>query len=393
MGEVQRVEPAELTKQSAEMRGVDWHNPFAHAVAPPDALPSSAAAVANLNANAQSLLEFQRWAETENQRIAEMLQIAADAYIRVDEACGRAIEDPARQAAVEAIAIPAPATPPPAPPHPVGAPQRIDAGGYSDVYGTQADLIAGDDGASLKAAMLQWGLAATRVRDNAPRPPSGDWEGRAADAAYARMTEFAGWLEQLAEGWHDLAEAAAKIIAAHDAAKAEHAGIHGEYVSLETQLRQLAAQTTIGNGLAARNEMARIQKRMQELQRQSDEVRRDYASGATFSPVRPAMPAVRGADNGGAVGSPGGGGRPGGDPAGLARQMAPSFGRQAGATTNKPGGGERSGGQPGGGAPAGGGAPSGGSGSGGGTSGGAPGSRTRMPTTCTRCRSRWSPYH
>lgn len=386
MGEAQRVEPAELTKQSAEMRGVDWHNPFARTVAPPDALPSSAAAVANLNANAQSLLEFQRWAETENQRIAETLQIAADAYTRVDETCGRAIEDPARQAAVESIVVPAPATPPPAPPHPVGAPQRVDAGGYSDVHNTQADLTAGDDGASLKAAMLQWGLAAGRVRDNAPRPPSGDWEGRAADAAYARMAEFGGWLEQLAEGWRDLAEAAAKIVAAHDAAMAEHAGIHGEYVSLETQLRQLAAQTTVGGGLAARDEMARIQNRLQELQQRSDEVRREYASGATFSPVRPEMPAARGGDSAGAVGAPGCGGRPAGDPAGLAQQMAPSFGRRAGATADKPGGGARSVGQPGGGAPAGDGAQSGGSGSGGGTSAGAPGPPMRTPTTDPRVR-------
>lgn len=373
MGEVQRVEPAELTKQSAEMRGTPWHNPFPEAVLPPDALPSSAAAVANLNANARSLLEFQRWAEAENQRIAETLQIAADAYARVDETNGRAIEDPAREAAVEAIAVPAPATPPPPPPKPVGAPQRVDAAGYSDVHKTQADLTAGDDGASLKAAMLQWGLAATRVRDNAPRPPSGDWEGRAADAAYARMSEFDGWLEQLAEGWRDLAEAAAKIIAAHDSAKSEHAGIHGEYAALETQLRELAAQTTVGNALAARNEMAKIQKRMQELQQRSDEVRQDYASSATFAPVRPEMPSGRVTDNAGAVeGFGGAGAQPG--PGELAEKMAPSF------TGQRPGGaagGRRSAGQPG--APTGGGAPSGGSGAGGGTSGGASGAPTGSP--------------
>lgn len=387
MGEVQRVEPAELTKQSAEMRGAPWHNPVPEAVLPPDALPSSAAAVANLNANAQSLLEFQRWAESENRRIAEMLQIAADAYTRVDEANGRAIDDPARRAAVEAIAVPAPATPPPPLPNPVGAPQRVEAAGYSDVHKTQADLTAGDDGASLKAAMLQWGLAATRVRENAPRPPGGDWEGRAADAAYARMAEFAGWLEQLAEGWCDLAEAAAKIIAAHDCAKSEHAGIHGEYVALETRLRELAAQTTVGNALATRNEMAKIQQRMQRLQQRSDDVRQDYASDATFAPVRPEMPSGRIADNAGAVGGVGGGGgRSGGDPGGLAEKMAPSFGGQ------RPGGAagaQRPAGQPGV-APSGGGAPSGASGAGGGTSGGASGtptgSRAPKPSTDPRLR-------
>ncbi|VEG37911.1 PPE family protein [Mycolicibacterium flavescens] len=369
MGEIQRVEPAELTKQSAEMHGTQWHTPVAEAVVPPDALPSSAAAVANLNANAQSLLEFQRWAETENQRIAEMLQIAADAYTEVDETCGRAIENPDRRAAVEAIAVPASATPPPALPHPVGTPQPLDAAGYSDVHETQADLVAGDDGASLKMAMLQWGLASTRVRDAAPRPPSGDWEGRAADAAYARMAEFSGWLEQLAEGWHDLAEAAAKIVAAHDVAKAEHAGIHTEYVALETQLRELAAQTTVGNSVATSNEMAKIGRRLQELQQRSDDVRQDYASGATFSPVRPAMPSSPDADSASVVGGPGGTlAQPGGGRAGV-----PSSGPLPSGTADRAGGAARPGGaSPGGRAPAGGGAPSsGGAPSGGGAPAGA----------------------
>ncbi|OBK76376.1 hypothetical protein [Mycobacterium sp. 1164985.4] len=357
MGEIQRVEPAELTKQSAEMHGTQWHSPVAEAVVPPDALPSSAAAVANLNANAQSLLEFQRWAETENQRVAEMLQIAADAYTEVDETCGRAIENPNRRAAVDAIAVPAPATPPPALPHPVGTPQPLDAAGYSDVHETQADLVAGDNGASLKMAMLQWGLASNRARDAAPRPPSGDWEGRAADAAYARMAEFSGWLEQLAEGWHDLAEAAAKIIAAHDAAKAEHAGIHTEYAALETQLRELAARATVGNSVATSNDMAKIQRRMQELQQQSDDVRQDYASGATFSPVRPAMPSGPDADSAAVVGGPGGTeSQPGGGRAGV-----PLYGPQPSGIADRTVGAGRSGGaRAGGRAPAGGGAPTGG---------------------------------
>lgn len=386
MGEVQRVEPAELTKQSVEMRGIQWHNPVAEPVVPPDALASSAAAVTNLNANAQSLLEFQQWAEAENQRIAEMLAIAANAYTEVDENCGKVIDDPARRAAVEAITVPAPATPPPTPPNAVGAPRRLDAAGYSDVHKTQADLVAGDNGASLKTAMLQWGLASTRVRDNAPRPPSGDWEGRAADAAYARMTEFGGWLEQLAEGWRDLAEAAAKIVGAHDAAKAAHAGIHGEYVALEAQLRRLAAQTTVGNSIATQNEMAKVQTRMQELQQRSDEVRQDYASNATFSPVRPAMPTGRDTDNSGSVG--GVGAQPSGDPAGLAEKMAPSFGRhQDGATTNKPAGQTDSGSAPGGGgAPTGGGAPGGGGAPSGGSSGGSSASPGPKPTIDPRLR-------
>ena len=66
MGDVQRVDPSALYRQAAEMLAQRWHNPNAEAVMPPDALPSSSAAAANLNDNAKSLLEFQEWAEIEN---------------------------------------------------------------------------------------------------------------------------------------------------------------------------------------------------------------------------------------------------------------------------------------------------------------------------------------
>lgn len=385
MGDVQRVDPVELTRASAEMKGQNWHKPAAEAVLPPDALPSSAAAVANLNDNAQSLLGFQRWAEAENQRIAEMLQIAAEAYTEADETYGRVIEDPERRAAVEAIPVPAPATPPPPLPTPVGAPRSLDAGGYSDVHKTQADLIAGDNGASLKTAMLQWSMAATRVRDNAPRPAAGDWEGAAADAAYTRMAQFHGWLEQLAEGWRELAESAAKVVAAHDTAKSEHSGIHSQYVALETQLRQLAAQMTSDNSVATQNEMENIQKRMQELQQRSDEVRRQYASDATFSPVRPAMPSRGDADTAASAGGGGGGGgQPGGYPAEPTGKTAPSLGQpRTTAAGRERGGWTPSGAAAAGGAPSGGGAPAGGNGAGAGTPSGLPGgapSTSKPPT-------------
>ncbi|KUH94364.1 hypothetical protein [Mycobacterium sp. IS-3022] len=383
MGEVQRVDPVELTRQSTEMQSQNWHNPATEAVVPPDALPSSAAAVANLNDNAQSLLGFQRWAEAENQRIAEMLQIAAEAYTEVDETYGRVIEDPERRAAVDAIAVPAPSTPPPPLPTPVGAPQSLDADGYSDVHKTQADLSAGDDGASLKTAMLQWSVAATRIRGNAPRPPAGDWEGAAADAAYARMAEFGGWLAQLAEGWRELAESAAKVLEAHNNARSEHTGIHSEYVTLETQLRQLAAQMTPSNSVATHNEMAKVQKRMQELQQRSDEVRRQYASDATFSPVRPAMPS-HGDAGGAALAGGGGGGQPGGDRTGMAETAAAALGQPQKATAGRqPGGGPRGGAPAGGGAPSSGGAPTGGSGAGAAAPSGPPGgapSTPKLPT-------------
>ena len=125
---VQRVEPSALSGQAAEMKGQSWHDPAEDAVVPPDALPSTNDAIANLNANAQSLKEFVRWAEVENQRIAEMLDIAAQAYQKVDDDYGRALDNPERAAAVEAITIPAPQTQPPEIPGPAGTPRLLDAG-------------------------------------------------------------------------------------------------------------------------------------------------------------------------------------------------------------------------------------------------------------------------
>ena len=116
------------------MKGQNWHDPAEDAVAPPDALPSTNDAIANLNANAQSLKEFVRWAEVENQRIAEMLDNAAQAYQKVDDDYGKAIDDPERLSAVEAITIPAPQTPPPEIPSPAGTPRLLDASGYSNVH-------------------------------------------------------------------------------------------------------------------------------------------------------------------------------------------------------------------------------------------------------------------
>jgi hypothetical protein len=119
------------------MKGQNWHNPAEDAVAPPDALPSTNDAIANLNDNAQSLKEFERWAEVENRRIAEMLEIAAAAYQKVDDDYGEAIENPERVAAVDAITIPDPQTQPPEVPGPAGTPRLLDASGYSNVNQTQ----------------------------------------------------------------------------------------------------------------------------------------------------------------------------------------------------------------------------------------------------------------
>jgi hypothetical protein len=382
-GDVQRVEPGALFSHATEMKGQTWHNPAAEdGVAPPDALSSTSDAIANLNDNARSLKEFERWAEVENQRIAEMLEIAAQAYQKVDDDYGTAIDDPERAAAVEAIIIPSPQTPPPEIPGPPSTPRLLDASGYGDVKKTQLQLAAPDSGASLRNAMLYWLAASNRAENNKPKPPPGDWEGDAADAAYARMTTFSSWLTQLSEAWHDLGEAASKILSAHDKAKAAHDPIAKEYTELEARMQvlmQVLAEMKLHPGGArAHLEMEKIRKRMEELQAQSDEVRQIYANSATFSPVRPADPPFHGAagpttTSGGGGGSAGG--QPGGEPAATTQKMRESFATPQSAAGSEQGG-------AGGGSPSGDGSPSGGGaagGSPGGMPGGGPSTGTPMP--------------
>lgn len=376
---VQRVNPGSLTSQAAEMKGQNWHNPAEDPVVPPDAVPSTADAIANLNQNAQSLKEFEEWAKVENQRIAEMLEIAAQAYQKVDDEYGIALDDPERAAAISAITIPSPPTPAPEIPAPTGTPRLLDASGYRNVIQTQIDLGAPDTGASLKNAMLYWSAASNRLKGNKPKPPPGDWEGDAADAAYARMTAFGNWLTQLSEAWHDLAEAASKIFNAHDKAKAAHVPIYDEYVALEARIKELAGAPGPRAGIQRQIDLAR--RRLEELQAQSDEVRQQYASEATFTPVRPADPPFKPADSfapAGGGGGDGGGDQATGDPAAMAQKMGESMGtspQQAGAGQ---------GGGSGGGSPSGGESPSGGGPSGssqGGSEGSGPQTGTpRAPT-------------
>ncbi|MBY0285900.1 MAG: hypothetical protein K2X52_01955 [Mycobacteriaceae bacterium] len=363
---VQRVNPGSLTSQAAEMRGQTWHNPAEDAVAPPDAVPSTADAIANLNQNAQSLKEFEEWAKVENQRIAEMLEIAAQAYQKVDDEYGVALENPERVAAIDAISIPSPPTPAPAIPAPAGAPRLLDASGYRNVIQTQIELSAPDTGASLKNAMLYWSAASNRVKGNKPKPLPGDWEGDAADAAYARMTAFGNWLTQLSEAWHDLAEAASKILNAHEKAKAAHVPIYDEYVALEARIKELAGAPGPHAGNQGQIDLAR--RRLEELQALSDEVRQQYAGDATFAPVRPADPPFKTADSfspGGGGGGDGGGGNGDqltADTAAMAQKMGESMG------TSQQQAGAGQGGGSGGGSPSGGESPSGG-----GPSGSSPG--------------------
>ncbi|BBY80983.1 hypothetical protein H7I53_04935 [Mycolicibacterium pulveris] len=345
-----RVDPASLRAQAATMRRLTWSIPTVHPV-PPDALPLAKDAVDNLNEIARVLTGYQNWAEAENRHIAEMLDDAAAAYARVDDTFGDRLDDPGRRAAIEEIALPTASTPLPALPDGPTTPRQLSAGEYSDVKKTHGDLNAGDHGASLQMAEVQWGLASAFVESHAAPREVTNWEGAAADTAHARMTAFSAWLHDLSAAWQRLAQAAAKVGASHRNATNQHIPIFTRYVALEAQLAQAAAGADVDA----------IVDELGELQRLSDEVREEYARNATVDPVRLEDPpgAGRGGGSAGAGGAQPGGAATGGPDATAEHSLAGPTPAAAG--------------QPGRGVPASGATPSGGgSPSDGGAAGGAP---------------------
>jgi ESX-1 secreted protein B PE domain len=385
MGSGLGVVSAELNGLATGMESNPWFSPSVDVVAPDD-LQLAKNAAANLNENARRLEQYQKWAEAENRRTAEMLRIAAKAYEDVDKKYADKFDDPGRQAEIDAIAVPVPSTPMPPLPEEPPAMQPLSADDYSDVNQTQQLLSAGDHGASLNVAEVHWGMAATNVEAHAAPQTVTSWEGDAADAARDRMNKLSGWLQNLAAAWQRLSRAAVRVQASHTSALAEHTNIYTRYQFLEARLQQLAAQVSVGNAIETQNEMTRIQKEMEDLQRRSDEVRQEYANNATFDSVQvdhpPFSSSGSSAAPGGGAGG-GGGGQPTDDPAATAQNTGQSRRRpQAGAGVASGTGAPSAGGAPsGGGAPPGGsGAPPAGSGPGGGVPGGLPGG---SPSTAT----------
>jgi hypothetical protein len=359
MADGTRVNTEDLKLLASDMAAQQWPAPRADA-APPDALQLTKDVVASLNENAAVLQEYQKIARAESERLGQMLTFAANAYEAVDTKYKDKMDDPGRHTEVEAITLPAPSTP--MPPIPDGPSIRgLDAGGYGDVEQTQGLLASGDHGASLNAAAVEWGLAADKLVTNTVkhRKPSG-WEGEAANAAFSRINAYSDWLHELSDAWLRLGHEAEKVHRSHSTAFSEHTEIYAKYIQLKAQLLQMMANPG-SNGPA----MGRVQRGLEELQRQSDEVREVYAKNATVSPVRPSDPRFASSGTpmtgaGGGGNGSGGPGQPAEDPTALAQRMGQSMGQpQSGSPAGA--GAPLGGGAPcGGGSPSGGGAPSGG---------------------------------
>jgi hypothetical protein len=369
-----KVVTADLKALAGAMRAVFWYQPDAQAT-PPDQLPLAVTATANLNDNAAELQQYQKLAEAQGHRLGEMLDSAAKAYDEVDEKYKTTLDDPQRHAMVEGITLAPPTTPLPPVPDAPPAPKTPDASGYSNIEQTHAQLLSGSD-ASLRAAAVQWGLAADSAEGARPPKNTKDWEGEAADAAHQRLDEYGDWCTELGAAWRRLAEAATKIADAHVTAVTEHTPLYLRYLAAKEALARLLAEGDARSQVQAQH----VQAEMAKLQQASDEVRQNYAGQATFDQVKVEKPGFASSGgtgggttsgSGGGGGSPSGGGQPLGAPQAPSAPMSPqgadplSAGQTPSGSSGSGGNPTGSGGSPagkGGGSPAGGGSPSGGGG-------------------------------
>lgn len=332
---------------------------------PPDALTLSKAAVDNLRKNIAFMVQNQVCGSQEGDRLAESLNSVAQVYDDVDAAAKASFDGvgpPPEPKMPAGNKIPAP-TPPAA----MGAPGAVTPDEVGDVEKTQQLLSNGDHGGSLRSAAKEWADNGTMLRTSSEKfkVRIQNWEGEAADEAYAKLVKFGEWLSDLGDAWHKLAGEAFRISDAHVKALGDHTPVYQQYEQLKSQM--IAAIQS--GGSAAHN----LGVQMEQLHRKSEAIVHGYAGEAaphsvtptkalpaTGVPTVPATPgrsqatAPTGAGGGAADGGTAGGG--GGTPSAPASpQTSPmSADRVSSGTPSGDGSGS------GGGSPAGGGSPSGG---------------------------------
>ncbi len=394
MSDEVRVEPSDLTAKANQIRGLT----FASAQAQPplisaDALIIASVAVTNIAQNAENLWAYQEFGRLEGQRLAQTLDNVAAAYSQIDQQSGEGIGStfdvpggaPGGPVMPKSVDLPAPPHPPKMP---IPKGQLASEQGFMDPQSAQAALEGGDDGASLRAAATMWRANAESLAASAEEfeVNSVDWEGQAADAAYAKFNAYRDWLISLSGSWKRLADEADVAAKAHSKAKFDHQPIAQRY-------RELSQEVV--NNPPGSPAWADAMNKIAEEQKKSEDLRNQYAREAVVDQIEPeeppapvmsgipvtpedhrrAKPYTRdGEQQGGGGGgqqSPGGGagGAPqeaaaspmsAGDPAAQAAQAAQQAGQQAGQqgggapSGGSPGGGQPGGGQPGGGAPGGG---------------------------------------
>ena len=177
------------------------------------------------------------------------------------------------------------AIPAPAMPAPMGSPLGVTADEIGDVELAQQTLSSGDHGASLREAAVQWtanGDALQGVFRAVQAVKIPDWEGEAADQAYAKFVAYGDWLSQLGESWQKLAREAMRISDAHVKALLDHTPVYQKYEQLKAQMI-----TAIANGGSAAHTLG---LEMEKLQRTSEDIIDGYSKEAAPQRVTPPNP-------------------------------------------------------------------------------------------------------
>ena len=368
MADEVKVVTQDLRTKSAEIENIQFSNVMDNVpVIPPDGLSLSKTAVDNLNQNASFLYRNQDYGDREGARLAETLRSVAEAYDLADASAAASLEGNTEPQTPKTNAIPAPTMP-----APMGSPLGMTADEIGDVELAQQTLSSGDHGGSLREAAVQWMANGNALKASSEqfKVKIQDWEGEAADQAYAKFVAYGAWLSQLGESWQKLAAEAMRISDAHVKALLNHTPVYQQYEQLKTQM--IAA---IANGGSAAHTLG---LEMEKLQRASEDIIDGYSKEAAPQLVTPPNPPPTGvptvpvtgsgqANHAGSNGhpstAPGGGGGSGGGGGGPTPSMPQSAANASPMSAETPGGETPSGGGSGsgGGSPAGGGAPSGGS--------------------------------
>ena len=234
----------------------------------------------NLRLNYLGLIVYSETGKAESKRLTETLTNVADAYAELDGTAEHSFTGGPPPA-------PVPVKPcsTPAPPHPgqiTDAP-AVDPGS-GNVIETQQQLLAGDQGQSLSVLAGAFASRAAKLEAKAQsfNVAGLNWEGTAAEAADTRFGAMAAWIEDLAATWGLLAGEAQKIATAHGVAVAQHTPVHTEYVQLMEQAFQLWS-----SGQLTPEMKASIEKRLQELNDESEGIRKMYAQNATIKAASP----------------------------------------------------------------------------------------------------------
>src|SRR5690242_11728366 len=205
-----RVDLEDLQRKSAAIRTELSNMPQSGAqgaINPPSAHQVSTESAMRLGLVSLVVWMYQGWGMKEGERLAESLDATHAAYQAVDNASQQALDSGGPISVMTAPVAPEPV---PAPPGRIPAPAAIAPGGFATPPIVQQQLDAGDQGASLRHASELWSGFAEQVRGSAPAFEGrvGDWEGTAADAAYAKFNTYRAWLDKLATSWEELSHEA-----------------------------------------------------------------------------------------------------------------------------------------------------------------------------------------